>query len=116
MSSGASSQILRVTKTPEIKPFDIVNDEKQKEKHAAHQFFRSLLGMIRPKAAHLLDPLSYESLRQQILRRDGWRCQSCGTMSNLEVHHREFRSHSGADSEENLITLCTACYCRVHRH
>ena len=71
--------------------------------------------MIRPKAApSRLDPLSYESLRQQILRRDGWRCQSCGTMSNLEVHHREFRSHSGADSEENLITLCTACHARVH--
>ena len=35
----------------------------------------------------------YDSLRQQILRRDGWRCQSCGTMSNLDVHHREFRSH-----------------------
>ena len=30
-------------------------------------------------------------------------------MSNLEVHHKEFRSHSGAGSEENLITLCTAC-------
>jgi hypothetical protein len=41
--------------------------------------------MIRQKAARWrLDPLSYESLRQQILRRDGWRCQSCGTMSNLE--------------------------------
>ncbi len=61
-----------------------------------------------------LDPLSYESLRQQILRRDGWRCQFCGTMSNLEVHHREFRSHSGADSEENLIAVCTACHARVH--
>jgi 5-methylcytosine-specific restriction endonuclease McrA len=72
--------------------------------------------MIRPKAAPLRqDPLSYESLRQQILRRDGWRCQLCGTMSNLEVHHRKFRSHSGADSEENLITLCTACHTRVHR-
>jgi ATP-dependent DNA helicase RecQ len=72
--------------------------------------------MIRPKAARLrLDPLSYESLRQQILRRDGWRCQSCGTMSNLEVHHREFRSHSGPDAEENLITLCTACHAGVHR-
>jgi len=44
----------------------------------------------------------------------GWRRQSCGTMSNLEVHHREFRSHSGADSEENLITLCTACHAAVH--
>jgi 5-methylcytosine-specific restriction endonuclease McrA len=55
-----------------------------------------------------LDPVSYESMRQEVLRRDGWRCQSCSTMSNLEVCHREFRSHSGEDSEENLITLCSA--------
>jgi 5-methylcytosine-specific restriction endonuclease McrA len=72
--------------------------------------------MILPKAAlSRLDPLSYENLRQQILHRDGWRCQSCGAMSNLEVHHREFRSHSGSDLEENLITLCVACHGRVHR-
>jgi 5-methylcytosine-specific restriction endonuclease McrA len=72
--------------------------------------------MIRPKAVPLrLDPLSYDSLRQQILHRDGWRCQSCGTMSNLEVHHREFRSHSGSDAEENLITLCAPCHSRLHR-
>jgi len=72
--------------------------------------------MIRPKAAPArLDPTSYESLRRQILHHDGWKCQSCGAMSNLEVHHREFRSHSGADSEENLITLCTACHAEVHR-
>jgi len=71
--------------------------------------------MIRPKVVPpRLDHLSYESLRQQILRRDGWKCQFCGTMSNLEVHHREFRSHSGADSEENLITLCAACHAAVH--
>jgi len=31
------------TKTPEIKPFDIINDEQQNEKHAANQFFSSLL-------------------------------------------------------------------------
>ena len=71
--------------------------------------------MIRPKAAPLrLDPLSYENLRQQILHRDGWRCQSCGTMTNLEVHHREFRSHSGADAEDNLITLCADCHAIAH--
>jgi len=71
--------------------------------------------MIRSKAApSRLDPLSYESLRQQILRRDGWRCQSCGTMSNLEVHHKQFRCHSGDDSEENLITLCAACDAVAH--
>ena len=62
-----------------------------------------------------LDAASYESLRQQVLRRDAWRCQSCGTMSSLEVHHQEFRSHSGADAEGNLITLCSACHRREHR-
>ena len=61
-----------------------------------------------------LDPAAYERLRQKVLRRDGWRCQSCGAMSNLEVHHQEFRSHSGNDVEANLITLCTACHAAAH--
>jgi hypothetical protein len=42
-------------------------------------------------------------------------CQSCGAMSNLEVHHKEFRSHSGDDLEGNLIMLWSACHARVHR-
>ena len=72
--------------------------------------------MICSKAVRLrLDPLSCERLHQQILRRDGWRCQSCGTMSNLEVHHKQFRSHSGHDSEENLITLCSTCHASVNQ-
>jgi ATP-dependent DNA helicase RecQ len=62
-----------------------------------------------------LDPTSYERLRQQVLRRDGWRCQSCGTMSNLEVHHQQFGSHSGHDCEENLITPCTSCHVEIYR-
>ena len=74
------------------------------------------MSSIGPKPAPLrLDPVSYETLRQQVLRRDGWRCQSCGTMSNLEVHHKEFRSHAGEDSELNLITLCGKCHAMAHR-
>ena len=72
---------------------------------------------IRPKGERLrLDPAAYENLRQEILRRDGWRCQLCGSMSNLEVHHREFRSHSGPDSRENLVTLCVVCHAAAHRY
>jgi 5-methylcytosine-specific restriction endonuclease McrA len=71
---------------------------------------------IGPKPVPLrLDPASYEVLRQQVLRRDGWRCQACGTMSNLEVHHKQFRSHSGHDTEENLITLCNDCHGSIHK-
>jgi 5-methylcytosine-specific restriction endonuclease McrA len=35
-------------------------------------------------------------------------------MLNLEVHHKMFRSHSGQDSEENLITLCADCHSTAH--
>ena len=74
------------------------------------------MSSIGPKPTRLrLDPVAYENLRQQVLGRDGWRCQSCGTMTTLEVHHKEFRSHSGDDSEENLITVCAACHTTLHR-
>jgi 5-methylcytosine-specific restriction endonuclease McrA len=57
----------------------------------------------------------YQELRERVLRRDGWSCQFCGSMTNLEVHHQQFRSHSGPDTENNLITLCNRCHSSVHR-
>jgi hypothetical protein len=56
----------------------------------------------------------YHELCQRVLRRDGWRCQFCGSMHNLEIHHQQFRSHSGDDTEENLITLCGNCHSFAH--
>ena len=47
--------------------------------------------------------------------RDGWRCQACGARLNLEVHHKQHRSQSGDDSEQNLVTLCASCHVNVHR-
>ena len=74
------------------------------------------MSSIGPKPMRLrLDSVGYENLRQQVLRRDGWRCQSCGTTANLEVHHKQLRSHCGEDSELNLITLCTQCHTGIHR-
>ena len=62
-----------------------------------------------------LDSTSYAKLQRQVLERDGWRCQVCGSMQNLQVHHLKFRSHSGSDEEQNLITLCAECHGRMHR-
>jgi len=73
------------------------------------------VNLIGPKPTRLrLDPNLYDQLRNQVLRRDGWRCQACGSISNLEVHHKEFRSHSGNDLQENLISLCTRCHSAIH--
>jgi 5-methylcytosine-specific restriction endonuclease McrA len=71
---------------------------------------------ILPKQQRLrLLPDAYREMHRQVLERDGWECQLCGAMSNLEVHHIRFRSHSGDDSEQNLITLCAACHASKHK-
>lgn len=57
---------------------------------------------------------AYNQLRRKILNRDGWRCQICGSASNLQVHHLQFRSALGDDTMDNLITLCNRCHNDVH--
>ena len=71
---------------------------------------------VRPKIPRIkLDPDAYNRLRLQILERDSWLCQHCGSRHNLQIHHQQHRSHSGTDAEENLITLCDRCHRRAHR-
>jgi 5-methylcytosine-specific restriction endonuclease McrA len=66
------------------------------------------------QARSKLDAKSYRELQRHILDRDGWRCQNCGTPTNLQVHHVTWRSKLGADSEENLMALCATCHSQVH--
>ena len=74
------------------------------------------MNRILPKQPRLrLDSELYDRLRKQVLRRDGWRCQICGSKQNLQVHHEESRSQGGHDTEENLITLCAECHEALHR-
>jgi len=60
------------------------------------------------------DQDEYRRICQQVLERDGWRCQHCGSMINLQVHHQQFRSHGGDDCLGNLITVCANCHRAVH--
>ncbi len=52
--------------------------------------------------------------RLEVLKRDKFRCQMCGTAKNLRVHHINYE-HLGTDAElDDLITLCDACHTKVH--
>ena len=74
------------------------------------------MNRIRPKQPRQrLDLISYQHLCRRVIERDRWRCQSCCAMEQLQVHHKQFRSRSGNDSEENLITLCKRCHEFEHR-
>jgi len=47
--------------------------------------------------------------RQNIYRRDGHKCQYCGSRSNLTLDHVIPLSKSGNTSWENLVTACKKC-------
>jgi 5-methylcytosine-specific restriction endonuclease McrA len=40
----------------------------------------------------------YRRLMKSVLERDGWRCRKCGSLENLQVHHKMKRSQQGNDS------------------
>jgi 5-methylcytosine-specific restriction endonuclease McrA len=61
-----------------------------------------------------LDVTDYALVRKLVLERDGWRCQDCGSVKNLQVHHLKTRSQLGGDTMQNLITLCVSCHAKVH--
>ena len=70
---------------------------------------------LRQKQPRLkLDAERYESLKNEVLERDRWRCQDCGSAKMLEVHHVKPRSKLGHDASDNLITLCVDCHGRRH--
>ena len=61
-----------------------------------------------------LASVPYSRLRKEILERDNWRCQVCGCLKNLDVHHMRRRSALGEDLETNLITVCRECHQILH--
>ena len=56
----------------------------------------------------------YRRLMKRVLERDEWRCQKCGSLENLQVHHKIKRSQLGNDSLDNLVTLCAYCHMGEH--
>ncbi len=73
------------------------------------------MSQLRQKIPRLkLGVQEYATLRTQVLDRDGWRCQLCGSSKNLQVHHLKSRSKLGDDALENLVTLCVTCHEKEH--
>jgi DEAD/DEAH box helicase domain-containing protein len=83
---------------------------------------------LRAFGAWTNDPNDYgpgwNKLREAVRRRDGFRCQVCGTPEapgrQHDVHHkipfRSFESAVEANRMENLITLCSACHHKAEQN
>ena len=57
----------------------------------------------------------FYNVKQYVLHRDSYTCQKCKKEElKLHVHHIVFRFHGGANSPDNLITLCHLCHEKLH--
>jgi 5-methylcytosine-specific restriction endonuclease McrA len=52
-------------------------------------------------------------IANKVLTRDKGRCIYCGS-PRVELHHIVYKSHQGADIEENLVCLCRHHHTLVH--
>ncbi len=70
--------------------------------------------MLRKVKRIKLGVQAYKRLMKLVLKRDDWRCQKCGSLENLQIHHKTKRSQQGNDALANLVTLCAACHMGEH--
>lgn len=65
-------------------------------------------------------PLSFQKIRESILKRDNYHCQCCMRsekemyIPRLIVHHIDNNKHN--NNQDNLITLCNQCHFSLHRN
>jgi len=65
-----------------------------------------------------------DPVRCAVLERDKYRCTHCGwhhgkwnrsDPRHLELHHKTHHARGGANTEDNLETVCTVCHDDIHR-
>ena len=57
----------------------------------------------------------YKQFRQEILKRDNFTCQECGSKYRLQVHHIKSRKDYPEliMDKDNCITLCISCHSKT---
>lgn len=56
-----------------------------------------------------IQSLAWTELREEALKRAGYRCEKCGAKTK-EVHHVNYPEDFSEDRIENLQALCKACH------
>lgn len=51
--------------------------------------------------------------RRAVLQRAKGRCESCGELATLELHHGHYETE-GRETPEDLVALCRACHKQRH--
>jgi len=58
----------------------------------------------------------WQTVRRQVLQRDGWKCRYCKSGERIEVHHLKPRSLGREDTTANLLCLCAVHHAERHAY
>lgn len=60
---------------------------------------------------------NWQKQRKKALERDKYQCQECGSLTNLNVHHKQpvltFKIREEANFLDNLVVLCRSCHSKI---
>lgn len=73
--------------------------------------------MMSPSSFVRAQSHEWGTVREVVLKRDGYKCKQCGVSSRAaetDVHHLLPRSAGGMDEPSNLVTLCDGCHAAHH--
>ena len=77
------------------------------------KLYRNSKGRMFEDYREYLESSHWDTVRLARLKKDGYRCQICGSAKNLCVHHLTY-DRMGHELMDDLLTLCRDCHEKVH--
>ncbi len=91
-----------------------VAHEREQRQLASQMYLARLDALRRMPYANRRETMEWQVLRNQMLRRAGYRCQLCSASGvRLNVHHNTYDNY-GEERLEDLVVLCRPCHERHH--
>jgi hypothetical protein len=86
------------------------------DRNRANEFAESEIARLRSLPyAEYLQSEHWQTIRLEVLKRDGDHCRVCNSEDRLEVHHRTYE-RLGCEDLEDLMTLCHDCHETFHKN
>lgn len=93
-----------------------VKENSIQVKNSKHLWYLKAGGALRSKI--LRESLWFDSKREAVLKRDKYRCRTCGSKTQLCVHHKDENGRGSSSPNNkmgNLVTVCRRCHMKIHR-
>ena len=80
----------------------------------AERHFHCKRSFISTDGGEFLAGRDWLERKEEVTRRDHYRCQKCNDTYFLDPHHIIKKGDGGDDSLANLLTLCRICHEKMH--